>query len=94
MEPRAYFDPPSEREWTDEEKESFYSTKQELSDTEDLATRLSAILEATANALHGGPKENGLWSFHDLPELAAALRKDLETALNILTVNNRGGGHA
>jgi hypothetical protein len=35
-----------------------------------LRERLSAILDATANALHGGPMKNGLWSFHDLPELA------------------------
>ena len=32
--------------------------------------RLSNLLNDTANALHGGPKENGLWSFHDLPDLA------------------------
>jgi hypothetical protein len=43
---------------------------EELDDLRALNERLSNLLTATANALHGGPKENGLWSFHDLPELA------------------------
>ena len=54
---------------------------EELDDLRALNERLSDILHRTANALHGGPKENGLWSFHDLPDLAAALKKrvaDLE----------------
>jgi uncharacterized protein YicC (UPF0701 family) len=44
--------------------------KQELAEDEALRDRLSDLLNDIANALHGGPKENGLWSFHDLPELA------------------------
>lgn len=44
--------------------------EQELEDVEKLNVRLSRLLDATANALHGGHKENGLWSFHDLPKLA------------------------
>ncbi len=44
---------------------------EELEDNESLRENLSKLLDATANALHGGRKENGLWSFHDLPELAA-----------------------
>jgi hypothetical protein len=32
------------------------------------------ILHRTANALHGGPLPDGLWSWHDLPELAAKPR--------------------
>jgi hypothetical protein len=54
---------------------------QELEENQQLRDRLSDLLNATANALHDGPKENGLWSFHDLPDLAAALKKrvaDLE----------------
>jgi hypothetical protein len=42
---------------------------QELEEERQLRERLNEILDA--NALHGGRKENGLWSFHDLPELAA-----------------------
>jgi hypothetical protein len=38
---------------------------------ERLRTRLAQLLTGTANALHNGPMENGLWSWHDLPELAA-----------------------
>lgn len=43
---------------------------QELEENQQLRDRLSDLLNDIANALHGGPKENGLWSFHDLPELA------------------------
>lgn len=46
----------------------------ELDDMGSVNRMLSGILDRTANALHGGPKENGLWSFHDLPELAIELR--------------------
>ena len=56
--------------------------KQELAEDEAIRERLSDLLHATANALHGGPKENGLWSYHDLPELAAKAMKriaELET---------------
>ena len=44
---------------------------EELDELRALNERLSDILNDTANSLHGGPKENGLWSFHDLHELAA-----------------------
>jgi hypothetical protein len=47
----------------------------EFADLHRLRDRLSDLLHATANALHGGPKENGLWSFHDLPELATKAMK-------------------
>jgi len=52
----------------------------ELKDAESLNQRLSNILDRTANALHGGPMDKGLWSFHDLPDLATALRSKLELA--------------
>jgi len=42
----------------------------EVDDLVSLNHRLSDILDRTANALHGGPMDKGLWSFHDLPELA------------------------
>lgn len=51
---------------------------QELEEEQQLRERLSDILHRTANALHGGAKENGLWSFHDLPELATELRKRVD----------------
>lgn len=47
-----------------------------------LLCRLSDILNATANALHGGSLKDGHWSWHDLPELAQSLRArvaDLES---------------
>ena len=49
-----------------------------------LQNRLSSILTRTAIALHGGPLEMGLWSWGDLPELAAALRTLIDPiALNL-----------
>jgi AcrR family transcriptional regulator len=49
------------------------------SDEEDaLRERMSKILTDTANELHGGPYKNGLWSWHDLAELAKALRERAE----------------
>lgn len=56
-------------------------TKEELKQAyeEEVALRekLTRILHDTANALHGGPLENGLWSFHDLADLATAHREAL-----------------
>ena len=52
------------------------NANQEIADQYNLIGRLSKRLEDVANVLHGGPMENGLWSFHDLPELAEQLLKD------------------
>ena len=43
---------------------------------EELIERMADILTRTANALHGFVPENGLHSWHDLPELAERLRKE------------------
>lgn len=43
------------------------------SDEDIVRMRMSDILHRTANAVHGGPLENGWWSWHDLPELADGL---------------------
>jgi hypothetical protein len=51
----------------------------ELMESEKIRDRMSAILRQVADALHGGPLEDGYWSWHDLPELAAALRTDATT---------------
>ena len=48
-------------------------TKQELDSSWKLVDRLGKLLHDTANVLHGGPKENGLWSYHNVPELAEEL---------------------
>ena len=42
----------------------------EVDECDQLRERMADILHRTADALHGGPLENGLWSWHDLPELA------------------------
>jgi len=46
---------------------------------EELIERMADILTRTANALHGHAPENGLHSWHDLPELAAQLRNKKDT---------------
>lgn len=46
----------------------------EADEANELLERMTSILHLTANALHGGPLENGWWSWHDLPELAERLR--------------------
>ncbi len=64
---------------------------QERSDEEDLREKMSKILDDTANALHGGRMENGLWSWHDLAELTEDLRNRLDTAeakIKILEMSN------
>ncbi len=43
----------------------------QLVEEDQLRSRLTELLTGTANALHNGPKENGLWSWHDLPQLAS-----------------------
>lgn len=52
--------------------------EEDLKEEEDLRERIGRILENTANALHGGPLENGWWSTHDLPELAETMRNQLQ----------------
>jgi len=53
--------------------------KTELKEEEDLRERMRKILDETANALHGGPLKNGLWSWHDLPALAEELLAHLRS---------------
>ena len=48
----------------------------DLAEETALREKLANILRRTANALHGGPLPNGLWSFHDLPELATKLKEE------------------
>lgn len=43
-------------------------------DTERHVARMAGLLHDTANALHGGPLAGGMWSWHDLPDLASAER--------------------
>lgn len=66
---------------------------QELKDTESLCNRLSTLLDETANSIHGGRKENGLWSFHDLPELAAKQNKRIADLENCIRELLKGGEH-
>ena len=49
-------------------------------DNERLIEMMSDILTRTANALHGGAPENGLHSWHNLPELVERLRKERDEA--------------
>ena len=46
----------------------------ELDECDQLRERMADVLRRTATALHGGALTNGLWSWHDLPELAQEAR--------------------
>jgi hypothetical protein len=51
--------------------------REEQEDTIKLIETTGAILAATADALHGGPlPDEGMHSWHDLPELAEKLRAE------------------
>lgn len=63
-----------------------------LADTQELCDGLSGRLEAVVNAFHDGPKEHGLWSFHDLPQLAQSYRTALKGALVVLRAFEEGKG--
>ena len=64
-------------------------TKEELDSSRKLNEMLGKLLHDTANVLHGGPKENGLWSYHDVPELAEILK--VENELMADWIRKRGG---
>jgi hypothetical protein len=65
--------------------------KAQAEEDDALRLTLSKILTDTANELHGGPLENGLWSWHDLAELAKAMRERAERAEAELTAARRTG---
>jgi hypothetical protein len=54
---------------------------EEMQAEEDLTMKLVArqgdLLRETAEALHGGKLHDGLWSHHDLPDIAAKMRQYL-----------------
>ncbi len=56
--------------------------------------RQSELLHATANALHGGAMPDGYWSWHDLPQLAAAMRGLLRKARERAEQDLMAVGHA
>lgn len=59
-------------------------TRADVEDADGVRERLSEILKATANALHGGSLKHGLWSWHDLHVIAEEQRSLLHTALHAL----------
>lgn len=70
--------------------EDLSEAKTELEDDDRLRGKLDKILTNTANALHGGPLENGLWSFHDLATIATAQRRALNAAYHALRSYQHG----
>ena len=56
----------ADRAWKEVER-----LRNEEQECEWLRYKMADILHRTADALHGGPLKNGLWSWHDLPERAA-----------------------
>lgn len=58
----------------------------EAEEDDQLRQRMSSILHATANALHGGPRPAlGLHSWHNLSDLAKELRSALAIAAGIIS---------
>jgi len=51
-------------------EEQAFERQSDLEEEDKIRNRLAQLLTETANALHKGPKENGFWSWHDLPKLA------------------------
>lgn len=58
----------------------------EVAAEQDTVQRMRDLLHATANALHGGSRPNGLWSWHDLPLIAQKLWVDANGAIQQRTV--------
>jgi hypothetical protein len=59
--------------------------KRDLAESDALRDKMTVILRNTADALHGGPLDDGYWSWHDLAEIAATLYEDnhnLQAALS------------
>lgn len=52
--------------------------KEDLEEGDALREKLSGLLTRTVSALRGEPPPLTLWSWHDVPELAAEARKDAE----------------
>lgn len=52
----------------------------EVSHGDGLQERMADILTRTVNALRGKPPENGLHSWHDLPERVERLQAELDKA--------------
>lgn len=65
-------------------KERIAELEEEELDSDRIRTRMHVLLDATANALHGGRLKHGLWSWHDLPDLARAQRQKLSEAADYL----------
>lgn len=65
-------------------KERIAELEEEERDSERIRKRMNEILDATANALHGGRLRHGLWSWHDLAELAGGQRRKLSEAVDYL----------
>jgi hypothetical protein len=53
----------------------------EEADTGALVTRQAEILNAVADALHGGPLQDGWWSHHDLADIALKMRAAVDMLL-------------
>jgi len=65
----------------------------EVEESDQLIRRSADLLNGVANALHRGPLENGLWSWHDLPERAAAERALADQLADALSDHMRGDDH-
>lgn len=61
--------------------------RRDLADNESLRELLSDLLTRTANALRGNPPPSTLWSWHDLPERAAAAIAAIDVMQRAAAIN-------
>ncbi len=61
----------------------------EVEECDQLRERMADILTRTANALRGDPGPDTAWSWHDLPELAAAAVAAGRTRLHSVTQDDK-----
>ena len=68
------------------EHQAVYSRQEvaEIAEQQELIKRISDIMTRTINALRGDPPALVAWSWHDLPDRAAAMRAALIAAMEIV----------
>ena len=68
------------------EHQAVYSRQEvaEITEQQELIKRISDIMTRTINALRGDPPALVAWSWHDLPDRAAAMRAALISAMEIV----------
>jgi len=70
------------------ERDEIARLEAEVEESDALRERLALLLTRTVNVLRGEPPDNTRWSWHDIPELAEALKAERD---NLITERNGYG---